>query len=347
MAFSIAGRNIGLDQPPYIIAEMSANHNGKFDRAVEILRACAEAGVDAVKLQTYRANTITIDFDGPGFVIDDGLWHGRKLYDLYEEGHTPWEWHKPLFELARKLGLTVFSSPFDRTAIDFLETLETPAYKIASFEATDLPLIKLAAAKGRPLIISTGMVGLEEIAEAVSAARSAGCQDLCLLHCVSGYPTPPEEANLATIQDLASRFGVNVGLSDHTRGIAVSVAAVSLGATVIEKHVTLRRSDGGLDAEFSLEPNELAELVVATKTAWVARGKVDYTQKASEAASLQFRRSLYVVADVQAGESLSEANIRSIRPGFGLPPKMLPEVLGKLARRPLKRGEPLSVDMFE
>jgi pseudaminic acid synthase len=341
MGFSIAGRPIGAAHPPYVIAEISANHNGTLGRAIEILEASAAAGVDAVKLQTYRPDTITIDHDGPGFTIEGGLWHGRRLYDLYAEAHTPWEWHSPLFIRGRELGVAVFSSPFDATAIDLLASLDAPAYKIASFEVIDLPLIRLAAAQGRPLIVSTGIADLGEIGDAISAAREGGCEEICLLHCVSGYPTPAREANLLTMGDMAARFGVEIGLSDHTLGTAVPVAAVALGASIVEKHVTLRRADGGPDSEFSLEPNELARMVVDMRTAWEARGTIDYDRKPSEAGNAQFRRSLYAVLDIAAGEQISERNVRSVRPGFGLAPKHLPEILGRRARRAIARGTPL------
>lgn len=340
---SIAGRPIGQGHPPYIIAEMSGNHNGDIERAFALVRAAKQAGADAVKLQTYTADTITIDHDGPGFRLEGGLWHGRTLYDLYQEAHTPWEWHRPIFALARELGLHVFSSPFDATAVDLLESLDAPAYKIASFEIVDLPLIQRVARTGKPMIISTGMAGLGEMADALKAARDAGATEIALLHCTSGYPTPPEEANLATIPHLAEAFGTVVGLSDHTPGNAVAIAAVTLGATIIEKHFTLARADGGPDAAFSLEPDELKALVDGCRTAFAARGTVRYDLAPSEAANISLRRSLYVVADIAAGELFTERNVRSIRPGHGLPPKYLPLVLGKRSTVKLRRGTPLSL----
>ncbi|MBM3527040.1 MAG: pseudaminic acid synthase [Alphaproteobacteria bacterium] len=346
-AVTIAGRKIGPGEPPYVIAELSGNHNGQLGRAIEILRAAAAAGADAVKLQTYTADTITIDHDGPGFRIEGGLWNGRTLHELYREAHTPWEWHAALFEEGRKLGVAVFSSPFDFTAVDFLETLGAPAYKIASFEAVDLPLIRKAAATGKPLIVSTGMADDVEIGEALAAARDGGCRELLLLHCVSGYPTPVEEANLHTIGELSKRFGAAVGLSDHTLGIEVPIAAVALGAVAIEKHVTLDRSAGGPDAAFSLEPAELAQMVRGVRAAALALGRAGFERKPSEQANVQFRRSLYVVKDIPVDGVLTEENVRSIRPGFGLPPKHWPEVLGRRARRALRRGEPLQFDMIE
>ncbi|WP_245651254.1 pseudaminic acid synthase [Paramagnetospirillum marisnigri] len=343
----IDGRAIGPGHPPYVVAEMSGNHNGDLSRAFALLEAAKAAGADAVKLQTYTADTITIDHDGPGFVIEGGLWAGRKLHELYAEAHTPWDWHKPLFERARALGLGVFSSPFDATAVDLLESLDAPAYKVASFELVDLPLIRRIAATGKPMIMSTGLAHLGEIQDAVACARDAGCREMILLHCVSGYPTAPEDANLRTIPHLAEAFGVQAGLSDHTMGTAVSVAAVALGATFIEKHFTLARADGGPDAAFSLEPSELAELVSGARTAWAALGRVSYDLKPSESGNLQFRRSLYVVADMAAGEAFTAANLRSIRPGFGLAPKYLPEIIGRRASRALGRGTPLGWDMIE
>ena len=344
--FSIAGREIGPTAPPFVIAELSGNHNGRLERALELVDAAAKAGADAVKLQTYTADTITLDHDGPGFLIEDGLWAGRTLYDLYSEAFTPYEWHEALFERARARGLIAFSSPFDETAVELLERLEAPAFKIASFEATDLPLIRRAARSGRPLIISTGMTSFEEIGEAVDAARAAGAQP-ALLHCVSAYPAAHADANLRMIARLAQDFGCPTGLSDHTLGTAASVAAVALGACIIEKHVTLRRADGGPDAAFSLEPDELRALVEDCRNAWEALGGADYRRSAAETSNRQFRRSLYVVRNVAKGAELTAEDIRSIRPGFGLEPKRLPDVLGRKARRDLARGEPVAEDMLD
>ena len=341
--FKIGTRAIGPSEPPFILAEISGNHNGSLDRALELVDAAAAAGADGVKLQTYTADTITIDYDGPGFVLEDGLWKGRRLYELYQEAHTPWEWHQALFDRAKKAGITIFSSPFDPTAVDFLNGLGAPAFKIASFEIVDLPLIKKAASTGKPLVISTGIASLTEIGEAVSAAQSAGEGGVMLLHCVSGYPTPTADANLATMADLEKRFGAPVGLSDHTLGTAVPVAAVARGACLIEKHLTLRRADGGPDAEFSLEPDELARLVRDCRDAWAAVGRVNYEREASEEPVAHLRRSLYVVNDIPAGGVLSHDNIRSIRPGYGLAPKYLDNVLGRRAKHALKRGTPLAM----
>jgi pseudaminic acid synthase len=344
---AIAGRIISPRHPPYIIAEMSGNHNGDINRAFQLIDAAAAAGADAVKLQTYTADTITIDHDGPGFRLEGGLWHGRSLYELYQQAHTPWDWHPALFQRARDRGITVFSSPFDLTAIDLLASLDAPAYKIASCELIDRQLIERAAQTGKPLIMSTGMATLGEIEEAVSWARGAGARHVLLLHCTSGYPTPPSESNLLTLPHLAASFGTPVGLSDHTLGIAVPVAAVALGAVAIEKHFTLKRSDGGPDAEFSLEADELAALVKSCRTAWEALGRIDYSLAPSEQQGRDVRRSLYVVADIAPGEAFCPANLRSIRPGFGLRPKHYRAVIGARATRTIKRGEPLDWSMVE
>ena len=340
---TIAGRQIGPGRPPYIIAEMSANHNGAIDDAFAIIEMAKRCGADAVKMQTYRPDTITIDCDRPEFRIDGGLWDGRTLYDLYEEAHTPWDWHKPLFEKARQVGITLFSTPFDPTAVDLLEDLGAPAYKIASFEAVDLPLIGYVAQTGKPMIISTGMADETEIAEAIDSARSNGCRDLVVLRCVSGYPAPAADYNLATIPDMRARFGVPVGLSDHTLDNVTAIASVALGACAIEKHVTLDRNRGGPDDSFSLEEPDLANLCRDARIAWRALGTVSYGRKDSEKGTVQHRRSLYVVADVKAGEPFTENNVRSIRPGLGLPPKELPNVLGRRARSDVARGTPMSL----
>ena len=340
-SIEIAGRRIGPDFEPYVICELSGNHNGRLERALALLEAAARTGADAVKIQSYTADTITLDHDGPGFQIEGGLWNGRNLYDLYREAQTPFEWHEPLFAKAGELGVTLFSTPFDETSADLLETLGAPAYKIASFEAVDLPLIAHVARKGRPMIISTGMANKDEISEAAATARSNGCHDLVLLHCVSCYPAPIEDANVRTVPLLAETFDCVAGLSDHTPGTAASVAAVAVGAAVIEKHFTSSRADGGPDADFSLEPAEFAALVADCKRAWRSLGEPGFDLRGSEHGSIQFRRSLYVAADIAAGEKLTSHNIRSIRPGYGLSPKHLPEVIGRCASRDLKRGDPL------
>jgi N-acetylneuraminate synthase len=344
--FAIAGRQIGPDQPPFVIAELSGNHNGCVTRALELIDAAAEAGADAVKLQTYTADTITLDHDGPGFRLEEGLWAGRTLHQLYSEAFTPYEWHEALFAHARARGLICFSSPFDDTAVALLEHLGAPAFKIASFEAVDLPLIQRAARGGKPLIISTGMTSREEIGAAVRAAIEAGAGGVALLHCVSAYPARFEDANLAMIQALAADFGCVVGLSDHTPGTAAATAAVALGARIVEKHVTLARADGGPDAAFSLEPDELKTLVEDCRDAFLALGEARYRRSEAEQHNRQFRRSLYVVRDVPAGRALTTEDVRSIRPGFGLEPGHLPAVLGRRAARVLRRGEPLAWDMM-
>ncbi|WP_394753732.1 pseudaminic acid synthase [Crenothrix sp.] len=325
----IAGRRIAVDEPPYIIAELSANHNGKLETALKIITEAKKAGADAVKLQTYRPDTITLDCDSEDFQIHGGLWDGKTLYKLYEEAHMPWEWHTELFEHARRLGITIFSSPFDTTAIDLLESLNTPAYKIASFEAVDLPLIKYAASTGKPMIISTGMADAEEIQEAIDAAHEGGCKELAILHCVSGYPAPAADYNLRIIPDMVQRFGLVTGLSDHTLDNTTAVTSVALGVSIIEKHFTLDRRGGGPDDSFSLEPVELDALCRDSKTAWEALGKVDYGRKSSEQGNAKFRRSLYFVKNLKAGDRVTPDAVRSVRPGYGAAPKYLDQVIGK------------------
>ncbi len=337
----IDGRRIGELESPYIVAELSANHNGDLNRALQTIKMAKEMGADAIKLQTYTPDSLTIDCDKEDFQIHGGLWDGYNLYKLYEWAHTPYEWHKEMFDYARKVGITCFSTPFDESAVDLLEDLNAPAYKIASFEAVDLPLIRYVAQTGKPMIISTGMANLEEISEALNAARDAGCQQIALLHCVSGYPVPADQTNLRTIPDLANRFDVVPGLSDHTLGTTVSVASIALGAAVIEKHVTLSRAEKGADSEFSLEPDELKQLCLQTKDAWAALGQAGYERKPVEEKNIRFRRSIYVVKNVKKGEVFSEDNVRRIRPGFGLPPKHINEIIGKKAACDIEYGTAL------
>ncbi|MQT42242.1 pseudaminic acid synthase [Pseudomonas sp. FSL R10-0765] len=341
---SIAGRPIGPDYAPYIIAELSANHNGKLETALKIIEEAKKAGADAVKLQTYTADTITLDSDAEEFQIHGGLWDGKNLYQLYKEAQMPWEWHATLFEHARKLGITIFSSPFDNTAVDLLESLNAPAYKIASFEAVDLPLIKYVASTGKPMIISTGMADAEEIQEAIDAAREGGCKELAILHCVSGYPAPAEDYNLRTIPDMMNRFGLVTGLSDHTLDNTTAIASVVMGASVIEKHFTLDRSGGGPDDSFSLEPAELAALCRDSKTAWASLGQVDYGRKSSEQGNVKFRRSLYFVKDLKAGDVITADAVRSVRPGFGVAPKYLAQVIGSTVKSDIRTNTPVSFD---
>ena len=343
---SIAGREISRNHPPYIIAELSANHNGRLETAMKIIEEAARAGADAVKLQTYRPDTITLDSDADDFRIKGGLWDGRTLYELYEEAHMPWEWHKPLFDHAKKLGIPIFSSPFDTTAVDLLEDLNAPAYKIASFEAVDLPLIRYVASTGKPMIISTGMADAEEIEEAIAAAREGGCKELAILHCVSGYPAPAEDYNLRTIPDMIERFGLVTGLSDHTLDNTTAIASVVLGASLIEKHFTLDRNGGGPDDSFSLEPEDLSDLCRDSKTAWKALGQVDYGRKSSEQGNAQFRRSLYFVEDLKQGDIVRESSVRSVRPGFGVAPKYLDKVVGRRVRSIVAKNSPVSFDLL-
>lgn len=349
LKMQIANRFIDRQHPPFVIAEMSGNHNHSLDRALAIVDAAADAGAHALKIQTYTADTMTIDLREGEFVISDphSLWAGQSLYALYDQAHTPWDWHPAIFERARERGLIPFSTPFDESAVDFLESLDAPCYKIASFEMTDLPLIRKVAATGKPMIVSTGMATAGEIDETVRAARAAGCRDLVLLKCTSTYPTSPSDSNLNTIPHLREMTGCEIGISDHTMGIGVSIAAVALGATVIEKHLTLARADGGVDAAFSIEPAELKSLVLETERAWTAMGRVRYgTQGGSEEKSLAFRRSLYAVKDIAAGESLTKDNVRAIRPGMGLSPKHIDQCIGRHTRSSISRGTPISWELL-
>jgi len=340
----INGHKIGPGHKPYFIAELSGNHNGDINRAFRLIEKAKECGAGAVKLQTYTADTITIDHDGPGFILKDGLWSGRRLYDLYQEASTPWEWHKPLFQKANEVGIDIFSSPFDETAIELLEDLNTPAYKIASLEIVDHNLIAAAASTGKPLIISTGLASIEEIGEAIEVAQNAGATEICVLHCTSGYPTPISESHLNTIPDLISRFDTLVGLSDHTPGIAAPIAAMVLGASVFEKHFTLDRDDGGVDSSFSINPDELTFLCQTLSEAYEALGAANYELKPSELNTRDSRRSLYVVQDLKKGQMITRGNVKSIRPGFGLAPKHLNKILGCTVNVDLKRGQPFKID---
>ncbi|MES2361131.1 MAG: pseudaminic acid synthase [Pseudomonadota bacterium] len=340
----IGHRKIGREAPPFVIAEMSGNHNQSLERALEIVEVAAKTGAHALKIQTYTPDTMTLDLDEREFHISDpkSLWAGTSLYKLYGQAYTPWEWHKPIFDKARELGIIAFSTPFDDTAVDFLESLNVPCYKIASFENTDLPLIRRVAATGKPLIISTGMATVAELDETVRAARAVGCKDLVLLKCTSTYPATAANTNILTIPHLRELFGCEVGLSDHTMGVGVSVASVALGATVVEKHFTLNRADGGVDSSFSMEPGEMAQLVVETERAWQALGEVSYGITDAEKPSLLFRRSIYIAQDLKSGDALTRENLRCVRPGLGLPPKYYELLLGRRVNRDIKKGVPMS-----
>lgn len=340
----IDGRTIGPKYAPYIIAELSANHNGSVDTAKTIIKKAREAGADAVKLQTYRPDTITLDSNLPDFRIEDGLWKGMNLFELYEQAHTPWDWHGTLFEYARSLGITIFSSPFDSTAVDLLEDLNTPAYKIASFEVIDLPLIRYVASTGKPIIISTGLADLSEIEEAVDTAMSNGCKQLAILHCVSGYPTPSDQYNLRTLADLSQRFRAIVGLSDHTIGNVSAIVAAGLGANIIEKHFTLDREGGGPDDSFSLEPDELLALCKDTKEAWASVGAVNYDRAEAEKGNVKFRRSIYSTVDIKKGDLITTSNVRSVRPGYGLKPKFIDDLVGQTALTDIPAFSPMKWD---
>lgn len=343
----IDGRAIGPDYEPYIIAEMSANHNGNIENAFNIIREAKKMGADAVKIQTYTADTLTLDSMQPNFMIDDGLWAGRSLYELYQQAHTPWEWHKSLFQCAQSVGITIFSSPFDTTAVDLLEDLNAPAYKIASFEAVDLDLIKYVASTRKPMIISTGMANTEEIHEAIEAAKSSGCEELAILHCVSGYPAPAENYNLRTIGDMIHRFGLVTGLSDHTLDNVTAVTSVAMGSNIIEKHFTLDRKGGGPDDTFSMEPTDLAQLVQSTKTAYKSLGFVDYGLKSSELGNIKFRRSLYFVKPLKAGDLITSDVVKSIRPGYGIAPKHLDAIIGLPVKEDVGIGVAVTENLFD
>jgi len=347
--FELSGRRIGRDAAPFVIAEMSGNHNQSLDRALAIVDAAAKSGAHALKIQTYTPDTMTLDLEEREFYVSDpsNLWTGTSLYRLYGEAHTPWDWHAPIFERARARGMIPFSTPFDDTAVDFLESLDVPCYKIASFENTDLPLIRRVAATGKPLIISTGMATLAELDETVRAARGAGCRHLVLLKCTSTYPASPANTHILTIPHLREMFGCEVGLSDHTMGVGVSVASIALGASVIEKHFTLDRSEGGVDSTFSMEPHEMEQLVVETERAWQALGQVSYGPTEAERKSLQYRRSLYITADLMPGDVLTPQNVRAIRPGLGLAPGFYEVVMGRAVTSAVARGTPLSWDLLK
>ena len=341
--------DIGLEHEPFIIAEMSGNHNQSLERALEIVEVAAKTGAHALKIQTYTADTMTLDLNEREFHISDpkSIWAGKSLYKLYGEAYTPWEWHQPIFDRARELGIIAFSTPFDETSVDFLESLDVPCYKIASFENTDLPLIRRVSATGKPLIISTGMASVAELDDTVKAARDAGCKHLILLKCTSTYPATASNTNILTIPHMRELFGCEVGLSDHTMGIGVSVASIALGATVVEKHFTLSRADGGVDSIFSMEPEEMAQLVLETEHAWQAMGQVSYGATEAEKKSLQYRRSLYIVKDLKAGQLLTLDNVRAIRPGLGLPTKYQEVVMGKTVRKDVALGTALTWDLLE
>jgi len=343
MILEIDGVKIGAGNPPYVIAEISANHNGQLKNALKLIDMASRCGANAVKLQSYTPDTITLDCDHEDFIIRGGLWDGRRLYDLYKEAFLPWEWHKPLFEHASKVGISIFSSVFDNSSVDFLENLNTPAYKIASFEAIDIPLIKYAASTGKPMIISTGLADQEEISEAIDAARSGGCSNLAILHCVSGYPAPISDYNLRTIVDMKERFGVVTGLSDHTISNTTALAGVALGASIVEKHITLDRQGGGPDDSFSLESKDLERLCHDAKIAWKALGTVDYGLKSSEIGNVKFRRSLYFVRALSAGSRITPEDVRSVRPGYGAAPKHYDSIVGKAVKQSVAKNTPVKL----